>query len=103
MPIPAQNHLPARSWPVGVEAETSNAAFAEVIEKTLKENLHKSQLVEFTFEVGNPFIIEVTITTELESTSEELLNEFEVVEDALSDALGITVLLDVTIQAAGDP
>jgi uncharacterized hydrophobic protein (TIGR00271 family) len=81
------------------QAETSNAAFAEIIDKTLAQNLQNSQLVEFTFQVGNPFLVEVTVTTELERTSEELLNEFEAVEDALSDALGITVLLDVTIQS----
>jgi hypothetical protein len=82
--------------------ETSNAAFAEVIEKTLKENLQLSELVDFTFEVGNPFIVEAIITTDLDSTSEELIAELEVVEDALSDALGIKVLLDVTIQTEGE-
>jgi len=44
-------------------------------------------LVEFTFEVGNPFIVEITITTELDSTSDELLTEFEAIEDALADTL----------------
>lgn len=77
--------------------------FAEVIEKTLNENLQNSKLVDFTFEVGNPFIVEVTITTELDSTSEELLTEIEAVEDALSDALGIAVVLDVTVQSLGEP
>jgi len=100
--VPVELQILTAGTEVGVEAETSNAAFAEVIEKTLKENLQNSELVEFTFEVGNPFIVKVTITTELDSTSEELLNEFEVVEDALADALGITVLLDVTIQAEGE-
>jgi uncharacterized hydrophobic protein (TIGR00271 family) len=84
------------------EMDTSNAAFAEIINKTLAQNLQNSQLVEFTFQVGNPFLVEVTVTTELESTSEELLNEIEAVEDALADALGITVLLDVTIQSEGE-
>jgi uncharacterized hydrophobic protein (TIGR00271 family) len=79
-------------------ADSSIAAFEEIIEKTLKENLHNSELVEFTFEVGNPFIIEVTITTELDPTSEEFISEMENAEEALSDALDITVLLDVTIQ-----
>ncbi|MCK5314023.1 MAG: TIGR00341 family protein, partial [Anaerolineales bacterium] len=96
--VPVKLQILTVGTEVGVEAETSNAAFADVIEKTLKENLQNSELVEFTFEVGNPFIVEVTITTELDSTSDELLNEIEAVEDALSDALGITVLLDVTIQ-----
>ncbi|MCK4727166.1 MAG: hypothetical protein KAT29_15240, partial [Anaerolineales bacterium] len=88
---------------VGEQASTSNAAFTEVIEKTLNENLQSSELVDFTFSVGNPFIVEVTIATELDSTSEELLTEIEAVEDALSDALGITVLLDVTIHSEGEP
>jgi hypothetical protein len=96
--VPVELEILIAGTGVGVEVETSNAAFAEVIEKTLKENLQLSELVEFTFEVGNPFIVEVTITTELDSTSEELLAEIEAVEDALSDALGIMVLLDVTIQ-----
>ena len=85
------------------QVETSNAAFAEIINQTLAQNLQNSQLVEFTFQVGNPFIVEVTVTTELESTSDELLNEFEAVEDALADALGITVLLDVTTQSNVEP
>jgi uncharacterized hydrophobic protein (TIGR00271 family) len=100
--VPVELQILTAGTEVGVEAETSNAAFADVIEKTLKENLQNSELVEFTFEVGNPFIVEVTITTELESTSEELIAEIEAVEDALSDALGITVLLDVTIQGEGE-
>jgi len=97
--LPVELQILTTGTTIGEEAETSNAAFAEIIDKTLAQNLQNSQLVEFTFKVGNPFIIEVTVTTELDSTSEELLNEFEVVEDALEDALGITVLLDVTIQS----
>jgi uncharacterized hydrophobic protein (TIGR00271 family) len=100
--LPVELQILTTGAKVGEEAETSNAAFAEVIEKTLIQNLQNSVMVEFTFEVGNPFIVEVTVTTELDSTSDELLNEFEAVEDALSDALGITVLLDVTIQSAGE-
>ncbi len=100
--LPVELQILTTGAQVGEEAETSNAAFAEVIEKTLNENLQSSELVEFTFEVGNPFIVEVKVTTELDSTSDELLNEFEAVEDALADALGITVLLDVTIQSEGE-
>ena len=100
--LPVELQILTTSADVAEQAETSNAAFAEIIEKTLIENLQNSELVEFTFEVGNPFIVEITIITELESTSEELLNEFEVVEDALADALGITVLLDVTIRSGGE-
>ncbi len=69
------------------QADTGNAAFAEIIETTLILNLQNSELVEFTFEVGNPFIVEITITTELDSTSDELLTEFEAIEDALADTL----------------
>ena len=69
------------------QADTNNAAFAEIIEKTLILNLQNSELVEFTFEVGNPFIVEITITTELDSTSDELLTEFEAIEDVLADTL----------------
>jgi hypothetical protein len=100
--LPVELQILITEAKVGEEAETSNAAFAEVINKTLKDNLQNSELVDFTFEVGNPFIVEITITTELDSTSEELLAEIETVEDALSDALGITVLLDVTIQSEGE-
>ncbi len=97
--LPVELQILTTGATIGEEAETSNAAFAEIIDKTLAQNLQNSQLVEFTFEVGNPFIVEVTVITELDSTSEDLLTEFEAVEDALADALGITVLLDVTIQS----
>jgi uncharacterized membrane protein len=97
--LPVELQVLTTGTTISEEAETSDAAFAEIIDKTLAQNLQNSQLVEFTFEVGNPFIVEVTVTTELDSTSEDLLTEFEVVEDALADALGITVLLDVTIQS----
>jgi uncharacterized hydrophobic protein (TIGR00271 family) len=79
-------------------ADSSNVAFEEIIHKTLKENLHNSELIEFTFEVGNPFIVEVRVTTELDPTSEVFISEIENTEEALSEALGITVLLDVTVQ-----
>jgi hypothetical protein len=100
--VPVELQILTTETSVGDEAETSNAAFAEIIEKTLKENIHNSVLVEYTFEVGNPFIIEVIITTELDSTTEEFISEIESTEDALSEALGITVLLDVTIQPEDD-
>jgi hypothetical protein len=100
--LPVELQVLTTGAEVDEEMDTSNAAFAEIIDKTLAQNLQNSHLVEFTFQVGNPFIVEVTVTTELESTSEELLNEIEAVEDALADALGITVLLDVTIQSEGE-
>jgi uncharacterized hydrophobic protein (TIGR00271 family) len=84
------------------DVKTSNEVFAHTIEATLNENLQSSELVEFTFEVGNPFIVEITVFTELDSTSEELLSDFETAEGALSDALGIPVLLDVTIQPTSE-
>ncbi len=97
--LPVELQVLTTGVTIGEEVETSNAAFAEIIDKTLAQNLQNSQLIEFTFQVGNPFIVEVTVTTELDSTSEELQDEFEAVEAALADALGITVLLDVTIQS----
>jgi uncharacterized hydrophobic protein (TIGR00271 family) len=97
--LPVELQVLTTGTTISEEAETSDAAFTEIIDKTLAQNLQNSQLIEFTFQVGNPFIVEVTVTTELDSTSEDLLTEFEVVEDALTEALGITVLLDVTIQS----
>ena len=101
--VPVELRILTISAQAGVEMETSNAAFSEIIEETLNENLQNSELVDFTFEVGNPFIVEATVTTELDSTSEELLAEIEAAEDALSDALGITVLLDITVRPEGLP
>ena len=100
--VPVELQVLTAGTGVSEEVETSNAAFEGIIEQTLKGNLQNSELVEYTFEVGNPFIVEITVTTELDSTSEELLNEFEAVEDALADALGIAVLLDVTVQSDGE-
>jgi uncharacterized hydrophobic protein (TIGR00271 family) len=101
--VPVELRILTISAQAGVELETSNTAFYEIIEETLNDNLQNSELVDFTFEVGSPFIVEATITTELDSTSEELLTEIEAAEDALSDALGITVLLDITVQSEGLP
>jgi hypothetical protein len=78
--------------------ESSNLAFAETIEKTLNENLQGIELVSFNFEVGNPFVVVATINTELDQTSDELLVIIKSAESALSIALGIPVILDVTVQ-----
>ena len=86
----------------GAEVETSNAAFADTIEKSLNESLGSGELVSFSFEVGNPFIVEATIIAELDPTSDEPLFNDDAAEDALSDALGLPVLLDVTIQSPSD-
>jgi uncharacterized hydrophobic protein (TIGR00271 family) len=82
----------------GDEVEASNTAFAETIEKTLKESLQNSTLVSFTFEVGNPFLVEAVVSTSFDSSSEEFAADKEAVEDALSEALGVPVLLNLTIQ-----
>ena len=82
----------------GGEVEASNAAFAETIEKTLKENLQNSTLVSFTFEVGNPFLVDAAVSTSFGSNSEEFAADREAAEDALSEALGVPVLLNLAVQ-----
>jgi hypothetical protein len=95
--VPVELQILTTETRVGEAAESSNAAFAEIIEQTLNENLQNSKLVDFSFEVGNPFIIEIAISTELDPTSEDLISDIETAEEALSAALDITVLLDVTV------
>ena len=82
----------------GDEVEASNAAFAETIEKTLNENLQNSTLVSFTFEVGNPFLVDAAVSTSFGSNSEEFAADREAAEDALSEALGVPVLLNLAVQ-----
>jgi hypothetical protein len=96
--VPVELQILTTAAERGGEVESSNAAFAGTIEKILNESLQNSELVSFTFEVGNPFIIEATISTELDRTSDEFVVNVETTEDALSDALGIPVMLDVTFQ-----
>lgn len=66
--------------------------------QTINESLQNSELVSFNFEVGNPFIVEAAISTDLDITSDEFGFNIEAAEDALSEALGIPVMLDVTVQ-----
>jgi uncharacterized hydrophobic protein (TIGR00271 family) len=101
--VPVELHVLTAAAQVDSQVDTSNEAFSEIIESTLNEELQNSELVGFTFEVGNPFIVEATISTELDSASEELRAGMEAAEDALSDALGITVLLGVTVRPEGLP
>jgi uncharacterized hydrophobic protein (TIGR00271 family) len=97
--LPVELQVLTTGAEVGEEVESSNAAFAETIEKILNESLRGSELVSFTFEVGNPFVVEATIRTELDQSSDEFLANIEATEDALAAALGIPVLLDVTVQS----
>jgi hypothetical protein len=80
------------------EVEASNAAFAELIEKTLNDGFGQSQVVDFAFEVGNPFVVQVTLRTDLDPTSDEFADKVEAVKADLSEALGIPVLLVVDVQ-----
>jgi len=99
--LPVKLQVLSTDAEVGQEVEASNAVFADIIEKTLNESLEIGELVGFTFDVGNPFIVEVTITTELDQTSNEFLANIKATENALTAALGIPVLLDVTVQSPG--
>jgi hypothetical protein len=99
--LPVELQILTTEAKIGEEVESSNAALSEIIEKTLNESLQIGELVGFTFDVGNPFIVEVTIITELDPTSDEIVSNIKAVEEALSDALGIPVLLEIFIQPPG--
>jgi uncharacterized hydrophobic protein (TIGR00271 family) len=82
----------------GTEVESSNAAFAETIERTLKEKLRSSVLVSFTFEVGNPFLVEAVVSAGPDVSSEAIAADKSTAEATLSEALGVPVLLNLAVQ-----
>jgi hypothetical protein len=86
--VPVELQILTTEPGVGAEVETSNAAFDETIERTLKESIQNGELISFTFEDGNPFIVHATISSELDFTSDEPVFDVEAAEEALSDALG---------------
>jgi uncharacterized hydrophobic protein (TIGR00271 family) len=99
--LPIELQILTTDASVSTEVDASNAAFAEIIEQTLNTSLKQCELVNFTFEVGNPFIVEATILTALDQDSEEFLIVIETAEEALSEALGVPVLLTVTVVSPG--
>jgi uncharacterized hydrophobic protein (TIGR00271 family) len=98
--LPVQLQILTTEAGVVEAVEASNAAFASIIEVTLNDGFGDIQVVDFTFEVGNPFVVQVTIRTELDPTSDEFADKVEAVEADLSEALGIPVLLVVDVQAS---
>jgi hypothetical protein len=95
--LPVKLQILTTDTAVSTEVDASNAVFAEIIEQTLNTSLKQYELASFTFEVGYPFIVEATILTELDQDSEEFFIGIATAEEALSEALGVPVLLDVIV------
>ena len=72
----------------GELVEQTELALAEVIEQVILETLQHSQLVSFSFVVGNPFVVNITVTTDLDPDSEEFEQEMRDLEAALSEGQG---------------
>ena len=87
----------------GALVEVTNQEISETIEIVLDETLEYSQLQEYQFVVGNPFIVNIIVTTEIDPLSDEFLKDIQQTEAALSDALGYPVILTVTVAPLETP
>ena len=81
-----------------VEAIRSADVFIEeTIRTALEASLPSSHIERFTFQYGNPTLVEVMVKSELERESEAFESEVRGAEDALEEALGVPVRLSVEI------
>jgi hypothetical protein len=81
-----------------VEAiESADAFIKETIRTALEASLPGSQIERFTYQYGNPTIVEVTVKSDLERESEAFENEVRGAEYALEEALGVPVRLSVEL------
>jgi uncharacterized hydrophobic protein (TIGR00271 family) len=77
--------------------DATDEVITEVIEEVLVETLTCCEVLSFSFQVGNPFLVTVTVSTEMDPTSDEFLDQVRAAEEALSNALGWPVKLTVVV------
>jgi hypothetical protein len=77
--------------------ESADAFIKETIRTALEASLPGSQIERFTYQYGNPTIVEVTVESDLERESEAFENEVRGAEYALEEALGVPVRLSVEL------
>ena len=80
--------LPLESYDSTEAVDATDKALSETIEAVLIESLTCCEIVSFSFQVGNPFLVTVIVTTDMDPTSDEFLAQTRATEDALSMALG---------------
>jgi uncharacterized hydrophobic protein (TIGR00271 family) len=93
----------AQTTESGALVEATNQEISETIETVLNETPEYSQLQEYQFVVGNPFIVGITVTTEIDPSSDEFLKDIKQTEAALSNALGYPIILTVTVIPSDTP
>ena len=83
-----------------VEAiDSADVFIEETIRTALDASLPSSEVERFSYQYGNPTIVEVTLKSELTRESEEFQSEIRGAEEALEEALGVPVRLSVEIAA----
>jgi len=95
----ALNILTVASYDSGsAEAvDATDKALTEVIEEILVESLTCCEVLTFSFQVGNPFLVTVSVTTDMDPASDEFLAQVQATETALAIALGWPVKLTVIV------
>ncbi|UCG24171.1 MAG: TIGR00341 family protein [Chloroflexota bacterium] len=89
--------LPLETYDSTEAVDATDQALSEAIEEVLIESLTCCEIVSFSFQVGNPFLVTVTVMTDMDPASDEFLAQVRATEDALSDALGWPVKLTVIV------
>ena len=77
--------------------DATDEALSETIEEILVESLTCCEILGFSFQVGNPFLITVSVTTDMDPAGDEFLAQIQAAENALSIALGWPVKLTVIV------
>jgi uncharacterized hydrophobic protein (TIGR00271 family) len=89
--------LPLESYDSTEAVDATDKALSETIEEILVESLACCEIVSFSFQVGNPFLVTVTVMTDIDPSSDEFLAQIQTTEDALSIALGWPARLTVIV------
>jgi uncharacterized hydrophobic protein (TIGR00271 family) len=89
--------LPLETYDSSGAIDATDQALSETIEEVLIESLTCCEIVSFSFQVGNPFLVTVTVMTDMEPASDEFLAQIQATEEALSIALGWPVRLTVIV------
>jgi uncharacterized hydrophobic protein (TIGR00271 family) len=77
--------------------DATEAALTEVIADTLNDSLTCCQVLDFSFQVGNPFRVTAIVSTDMDPASDEFLGQVQKTENDLSGALGWPVNLTLIV------
>jgi uncharacterized membrane protein len=88
---------------VDAAAVELRASLEEDIEQVLTREMASSNLVDFTFVIGNPSLVIAGVATDLDENSEAFRNEVQAAESGLAEVFGVpTELVAVVLGASAD-